>query len=177
VGSMGPAPARGTLCILVLVLELAGCGERRLMAPGTAAPGRLTAFARMVALLGAVVLAGCSLLVAPDWVRERPPLPSCGEMTMYGDAAPIDGNRCLRAALDGGTGAELIVRYRDPAEGLPTDTYTRILPDGRAELIIHVDPERSGQEGWELHRCASVELTDPATQALQLTNCEKVTDP
>ena len=147
------------------------------MAPAIAAQGPLTAFPRMVSVLGAVVLAGCSLLGEPDWVRDLPSLPSCGEMTIHGDGAPIQGNRCLRAALDAGTGAELIVRYRDPAEGLPADTYTRILPDGSAELILHIDPERSGREGWELHRCASVELTDPATQALQLTDCERVTDP
>jgi hypothetical protein len=134
--------------------------------------------ARAAVLIGALAVTGCGLLDAPEWVTTRTALPSCGDVTVSGDEAPpattID---CLMEGLRHRRGAELIVRHRQPAQGLPVDSYQRLLPDGTAELILHLDPNRSGAEGWELHRCQGVQVSHIVDGSLQFNDCEPVPSP
>ena len=135
---------------------------------------RSAAFA-LAAVLGAT---GCAIVSTgePAWVRDRAPLPSCGEVIVHGDE-PIDPdlNRCLGRGRTNGRGAELVVRARDRLNGLPVDSFTRVYPDGTAELILHLDPERSGPEGWERHACGQVELAEAAAGSLTFSDCEQTT--
>lgn len=135
-------------------------------------------FSGMAALIGAVVLAGCSLLTEPHWVRDRTPLAPCGDVTVVRDEPPpAETTQCLTEALRAGVGAELIVRSPDPVQGVPTVAYQRVLPDGSAELILHLDPDRSGAAGWELHRCRGAQLSDAMSESIQFTDCEQVDMP
>lgn len=128
-----------------------------------------------VGLAAIALLVGCGSLAEPDWVRDRAPLPSCGDVIVVGDdPTPDAAERCMLAALRDGTGAELIVRHRQPTDGLPVDGYSRLLPDGSAEFILHIDPERSGPEGWELHRCEDARVSDDGLGRLVMDGCEQV---
>jgi hypothetical protein len=133
---------------------------------------------RGAALLGALVLAACSLLTEPQWVRDRTPLAPCGDVTVVRDEPlPAEATQCMTDALRDGTGGELVIRSRDPVQGRATDAYQRVLPDGSAELILHLDPERSGASGWELHRCRGAQISDVMPGSIQLNDCEQIDTP
>ena len=128
---------------------------------------------RFSALLTLTAAAGCSALVGdPSWVTDRPPLPACGDVTIEGaERVPANLSRCLAAGRLG-AGAELIVRQRTPADGLPSDAILRVLPDGGGEFFLHINPERNSSGTWEWHRCNAIEFTDP-DEGVTFSDCDR----
>ena len=123
-----------------------------------------------------LVTAGCALLEPaprmPSWVQDRAPMTPCGEATVEGEGEPPIGmRRCMQSAHEAGAEAELIVRHPSPTDGLPLDTYTRLLADGSAEMILHLAPNAPDGGSWEFFRCAIVEFTDPVTATFTLEEC------
>jgi hypothetical protein len=140
---------------------------------------RTDALALFGGILTAAVLAACGLLPngEPDWVRARDSLPSCGDVTVRGGGAvPVEVSRCLADGLRNGMGAELIVRHRESDTALPLDAYWRVRPDGTGELIHQLEPGTPGAT-WERFICSRVEISDPATHALNFGGCAQVEGP
>ena len=79
--------------------------------------------------------------------------------------------RCLLSAHAAGAEAELIVRHPSPTDGLPVDSYTRVLADGSAEMILHLAPGTPDGGSWEYFRCAVLEISDPASAGFTLHDC------
>jgi len=120
--------------------------------------------------------AGCALAdptpPMPAWVRDREPMTACGDATVEGDGdAPVAMRRCLLSAHAAGAEAELIARHPSPTDGLPLHSYTRVLADGSVEMILHLAPDAPDGGSWEYFRCATLEITDPASARFTLQDC------
>ena len=117
---------------------------------------------RPAAVVAAVVLAGCGLLVAPDWVVNRHPLPSCGEEVLeQGEAGDVDARTCLLEAYEEGLPAELI-STQPTIEGDPITRYIRVHENGVVEIFVDSTRDRFGSSEWERLRCEMLVPVDDA---------------
>ena len=134
--------------------------------------GRRLGIGALVALMA--LAAGCALAdpTPPAWVRDRAPMTACGDATIEGDGeAPVEMRRCLLSAHAAGAEAELITRHPNPSDGLPLDVYTWVLADSSAEMILHLAPDAPDGGSWEYFRCATLEISDPASARFTLDDC------
>jgi hypothetical protein len=108
---------------------------------------------RPAAILAAILVTGCGLLPAPDWVVNRRPLPSCGEeMLEQGEGGDVALRTCLLEAYQEGRPAEL-VSTQPTIEGDPITRYIRVHENGVVEIFHDATRDRFGSGGWERLVC------------------------
>jgi hypothetical protein len=120
---------------------------------------------RLPALLTtALALGACGLLPStqPDWIVNRQPLAACG--VEDANAFNADARRCLLAAHEAGTGAELISTMTS-VEGDPITRWIRVHENGTIELFVDATQDAYGSGEWERYRCERLipvaEANDP----------------
>jgi hypothetical protein len=111
-----------------------------------------------LALLAAVLLAGCGLLPAglPDWVANREPLPACGEERLVRGDTDVGARQCLLDAFRAGRDAELI-STEAITEGREVTRYLRVRADGTIEVFT--DSTRDtlrADAGWTRETCGQM---------------------
>lgn len=154
------APARGwqaggiSIALAALALAAAGCG-------GDGPPEAV------------VVLPG-----APAEVRDREPLPFCGEedVQLGGAGADEEARRCLMERWRDGRRAELISTFRT-AEGEPITEILRVLGPGRLQVFLDNTRARfGGPQRWIARICRGLDArpSGPGTAPgrLDASRCE-----
>ena len=108
--------------------------------------------------------AGCSLFTpdpnfpnAPEEVRSRPTLPSCGrETNVHGAGADVAARTCFWDGYQARRPAEFISTVTT-IEGDPVTFIYRILPDGRIEVFVDSTQDRFGSRTWARLDCTRLE--------------------
>lgn len=98
-------------------------------------------------------------LGVPAVVRDRPPLPSCGEETgnlRTGSQNP-SARRCFWEAYQAGRPAELI-STRPTIEGDPITSIWRLLPNGLVEVFVDQRRDAWSKGGWYRLECVGLGL-------------------
>jgi hypothetical protein len=129
--------------------------------------GLFRAAAGLVVVLAVVAwwLVPMTPLGVPSLVRDRSPLPSCGEETgtQSGSRNP-EARRCFWDAYLAGRPAELI-STRPTVEGDPITSIYRILPAGSIEVFVDQRRDRYSRGGWYRLGCLDLALNGGPGQA------------
>jgi hypothetical protein len=109
--------------------------------------------------------------VEPAAVRDRTPLPSCGEDKLLpnGDPVRVEAHRCLLDAYVAGQTAELAV-VDWIATGERTEQIIRVLAGGSVEIFVHTGEDYTTTAGWERRTCTALRPAN-APKVLELVGC------
>jgi hypothetical protein len=103
---------------------------------------------------------------APLEVRERVPLPFCGEedVRLSGEGVDAEARTCFVDAWQAGEQAEFVSTYYT-VEGDPITQVFRVVSEGRIQLFVDNTRARfGGRRGWLVRICREY-TSDPPTGA------------